>query len=294
MLASTTSRRSPRNPDHQVALPEVSQTAVGVAAIRALESARPDRLFDDGLAAEFVAATGQSLADRTRAAAADANVRRYWEAVQIWVVIRTRFLDDFVVNACTQGCRQVVLLGAGLDARAFRLELPAGVRFFELDLPGVLQFKQQVVDASVAESKSPRLVVPCDLNGDWPAALTAAGFRSDVPSAWIAEGLLVYLTDEENADLFARVGALSAPGSQLALTIPDRDREGSRMARPASVRQLWRSAGIQDPETWLGERGWAAQVFDAAERAAFYGRPHGGGDATPARSSARLVMATRR
>ncbi|MGZ4735604.1 MAG: class I SAM-dependent methyltransferase [Acidimicrobiia bacterium] len=100
-------------PDDEVHLPEVGATAVGIAAFRALESARPDRLFDDPLATQFVAASGWSLSARWAEAVVDDSTRRYFEAVQRWAVVRTRFLDDFVVAACSDGCRQVVLLGAG-------------------------------------------------------------------------------------------------------------------------------------------------------------------------------------
>ncbi len=193
----------------------MSQTAVGVAAIRALESARVDRLFDDRLAAKFVAASGRPLAERRQAAAADGRAPQYWNAIQIWVVIRTRFLDDFLADACAEGCRQVVLLGAGLDARAFRLDLPAGVRFFELDLPGVLEFKQRVVDATGARPNGARSVVPCDLSEDWPTALAAAGYRPEVRSAWIAEGLLVYLRCES----LRRVGAGTRGGVGAAAPV---------------------------------------------------------------------------
>ena len=95
------------------ALPAVSNTAVGVAMIRAAESARPDRLFTDPLAAEFVAAAHWSPSR----VATEARRERFASLVT-WVTVRTRFLDDLVLDGCAHGCRQVVILGAGLDARA--------------------------------------------------------------------------------------------------------------------------------------------------------------------------------
>jgi Leucine carboxyl methyltransferase len=114
--------------DDAADLSGVGWTATGIAAIRALETARPDRLFKDPLAARFVAASGRSLANRQAAAGADERTRRHWSAIQQWVVVRTRFLDELLVRACREGCSQVIVLGAGLDARAFRLHWPAGVR----------------------------------------------------------------------------------------------------------------------------------------------------------------------
>src|SRR5215472_17051279 len=98
----------------------VAATALAVAAVRAEETARPDRLFADPLAVAFVAASGRSPsrppADRRAV------------LLRAWVVARTVFLDNLLASACREGLRQVVLLGAGLDVRAFRLPWPAGVR----------------------------------------------------------------------------------------------------------------------------------------------------------------------
>ena len=113
----------------------VAATALAVAAIRAEETARPDRLFADPLAAAFVAASGWSpsrAADDRRAV-----------LLRAWVVARTVFLDDLLASACREGRRQVVLLGAGLDVRAFRLPWPPGVRCFELDTADVLDHKDR-------------------------------------------------------------------------------------------------------------------------------------------------------
>ena len=89
--------------------------------------------------------------------------------VIMWVRVRTRFLDDLVLDACANGCRQIVTLGAGLDARAFRLDLPAGARLFELDLSEILEFKQRVVGSERHEAACERIVVPTDLTGEWAA-----------------------------------------------------------------------------------------------------------------------------
>jgi methyltransferase (TIGR00027 family) len=134
--------------------------------VRAEETARPDRLFADPLAAAFAAAGGLEPG-------AGPGGRR-GAALRVWVVARTLFLDDLLAEAGQQGCRQVVLLGAGFDARAFRLPWPPGTRCFEVDTPDVLGPKDQVLAAEEAVPGCERLVVPCDLRDDWPAALRAA------------------------------------------------------------------------------------------------------------------------
>src|SRR5262245_54579584 len=117
------------------ALPPVSATALGVATVRAAESDRADPLFADPLAPDFVAAAGWTPPEWTPEQLARV------EPLVAWIRVRTRFLDDLVVDACATGCRQVVILAAGLDARAFRLGLAPDIRLFELDLPEIVAFK---------------------------------------------------------------------------------------------------------------------------------------------------------
>ncbi|MER6798560.1 SAM-dependent methyltransferase, partial [Amycolatopsis mediterranei] len=180
-------------------LPAVSRTAIGVAALRAYESRRPDRLFDDPYAAAFFEA-GRSALPGTSPEGPQAGLGAMFYPQ---VVIRTRFYDDYLLGA---GCAQVVLLAAGLDTRAFRLAWPDGTRLFELDLPEVLAFKDEVLGRHGAEPACARVVVPADLREDWAAALREAGFDPAVPTAWLAEGLLMYLTPEEAERLLTTVG----------------------------------------------------------------------------------------
>ncbi len=164
-----------------MALDGVGGTGLAVAAIRARESARPDRLFDDPLAAAFAELRTAGTAPGGEPAAAAGNEPgepggRHAAALRAWVVARTVFLDEMLNQACADGARQVVLLGAGFDARAFRLPWPPGVRCFELDTPGVLGVKEQVLNAQQARPGCERIPVPCDLRADWPARLAAARF----------------------------------------------------------------------------------------------------------------------
>jgi methyltransferase (TIGR00027 family) len=162
-------------------IPSVGMTAVGVAAIRAAETARPDRLFDDPCAAR---GHGPTHPGRSQAA----------PRIDEWIAVRTRFLDEVATKACSGPCRQVVIVGAGLDARAFRLTWPAGTRLWELDLAEVLAFKELVVQAEEWVPQCERISVEVDLAGDWGQRLEAAGFDVKAPVVWLAEGLLAYLS----------------------------------------------------------------------------------------------------
>ncbi|MEZ0089524.1 class I SAM-dependent methyltransferase [Streptacidiphilus sp. EB129] len=255
-------------------------TAVGVARIRALESARGEAaLFRDPLAAAFATAGGLSLSPRTaetpereRSEAEQAAWRR-WTGVAFSIVVRTRFLDDLLDAATAAGVRQVVLLGAGMDSRAYRLDWPAKTRLFEVDTAEPLEFKESVLRAERAEPACERITVAVDLRDDWPAALLGAGFDPGAATVWIAEGLLIYLPEEAVAVLLGRVGELSAPGSRMGLTLGGRgvlERFSQDRGTPAA---MWVSEMPEDPVGWLAGLGWDAEAFTLRERGAAYGRP---------------------
>jgi methyltransferase (TIGR00027 family) len=248
----------------------VGRTAVGVARVRAHETARPDRLFHDPYAAAFVAALPAEpqlrLSDEQRSVGA---------AFAAHAILRTRFYDDYLLAARTS---QVVLLAAGLDARAFRLAWPPGVHLFEVDLPDVLAVKQSVLDARSAAPHCLRTTIPADLRDDWTDRLVAAGFDPARPTAWLAEGLLIYLTHEAADRLLTDVTELSAPGSQVAFEyttgatadLLDRSRTSGAMAGYSA---LWQGGLTVDATDWLREHGWRPTVFPLTDLAAGYGRP---------------------
>ncbi|NUS91724.1 MAG: class I SAM-dependent methyltransferase, partial [Nocardia sp.] len=192
----------------------VGLTALGVAAFRALESARPEPLIRDEYAELFVRAAGEPhvlevLADPPTLAGAP--------LVPGFMGLRTAFFDDFFRAAGARGIGQAVIVAAGLDARAFRLDWPAGTIVFEIDRPEVLAFKDRVLAAHGAKPRAERRTVAVDLRSDWPAALAAAGYDRGVATAWSAEGLLPYLPGTAQDALFEHITALSPPGSRFAV-----------------------------------------------------------------------------
>jgi len=103
-----------------------------------------------------------------------------------------------------------------LDARAYRLPWPAGTVVYELDQPQVIEFKTTTLAGIGAEPTAIRRTVPIDLRQDWPTALKEAGLDTTAPTAWLAEGLLIYLPPEAQDRLFDDITALSVPGSTIA------------------------------------------------------------------------------
>ncbi|MFF8860356.1 SAM-dependent methyltransferase, partial [Streptomyces althioticus] len=146
----------------------------------------------------------------------DGDDNPLWGRFARYFGLRTRVLDDFVLRSAGAGARQVVLLGAGLDTRAFRLDLPADCVVYEIDRAGVLAFKEQVLAGLSAAPEVKRVPVPVDLREDWAGALTAVGYDPAAPSVWLAEGLLFYLPGPAETHLLDTVDRLTAPGSALA------------------------------------------------------------------------------
>lgn len=199
----------------------VGLTALLVAAARAIETHRHDSLARDVYAEHFVRAAPASAhwpVDLTQVPDGDANP--LWGRFARYFGLRTRVLDDFLLRSAHEGgVRQVVLFGAGLDARAFRLDWPPGCVVYEIDREGVLAFKHQVLGALSATPRAARVPIPIDLRADWAGALTDAGFDLAAPSVWLAEGLLFYLPRTAETYLIDMVDRMSAPGSALAYEV---------------------------------------------------------------------------
>jgi methyltransferase (TIGR00027 family) len=249
----------------------IGATALGVALLRARESSRTNRLFNDPYARAFVdRADPDGSMWNSKGAAAD-----LFELMAEQVAVRTRFLDQALLDAVRGGITQVVLLACGMDSRGFRLPWPAGTIVYEADQPEVLAFKSTVLQEMHAQPRCQRVAVPVDLRTDWPIRLVEAGFDPQKRTAWLAEGIL-YALDPDGADVFLdRITAGSAAGSTLALD-HNEDSELLRAARAAISPELvsmWRGGPSSDLGTWLHQRGWNAEIRDVAQVAAEYRRP---------------------
>jgi methyltransferase (TIGR00027 family) len=183
-------------------------TARWTAAVRAVETGRGDRLFDDPWAAELAGAVGLTWIES-----------RAPDSV-LPLVMRTRYFDDWLQSSVgSKALQQVVLLGAGLDTRAFRLPWPTDAQVFELDRPTILDHKERVLRHAGATPGCERQVVAADLTGDWPVALSGAGHDPERPTTWLLEGILFYLPVEAIVYVLEAVTRLSAPGSHLGFDI---------------------------------------------------------------------------
>jgi methyltransferase (TIGR00027 family) len=199
----------------------VGATATMVAAGRAMASKDARGLINDPFAEPLVRAVGLDLFTKMMDGELDLSAAERvsparLQAITDGMAVRTKFFDDYFIEATEAGVRQAVILASGLDSRAYRLPWPAGTVVYEIDQPQVIEFKTTTLAGLGAEPTATRRTVAIDLRQDWPTALKAAGLDTTVPTAWLAEGLLIYLPPEAQDRLFDNITALSAPGSTVA------------------------------------------------------------------------------
>ncbi len=265
----------------------VGATALGVAAARAAETAGPDPLIRDEFAQTLVSSAGAAWARLTDPDLAwldgDEHGQRAHRLGIDYQAVRTHFFDEYFDDAVRAGIRQVVILAAGLDSRAYRLDWPAGTAVYEIDQPKVLEYKTGILEQHGAAPTASRRPVPIDLRNDWPAALAAAGFDRAQPTAWLAEGLLPYLPSEAQDRLFEMVTALSAPGSQIAVEAFGMNsrsnsqrwlRMRERLGLDVNVEALtFHEPDRTDAVQWLSDHGWHVECVNNREEMARLGRP---------------------
>jgi methyltransferase (TIGR00027 family) len=181
----------------------VGATATMVAGQRVL--GHREGLIDDPYAEPLVRAVGVDFINRIldgEVSFEDVDPSFTARLAAEGMAVRTRFFDRLFVDAAAAGVRQAVILAAGLDARAYRLDWPDGMTVYEVDQPEVIAFKTRTLAGIGAEPRAAHRVVAIDLRENWPKVLRDNGFDSSQPTAWIAEGLLIYLPPEAQDKLF--------------------------------------------------------------------------------------------
>src|SRR5215216_2819477 len=209
----------------------VGATATMVAAARAMAAKADNPLIDDPFAEPLVRAVGVDFFTRlVTGELRPEDLDRDSESVGMQrmtdnMAVRTKFFDEFFLtatgggnpaDATRAGVRQAVILASGLDSRAYRLAWPAGTIVYEIDQPKVLEYKATKLADNDVQPAATLHQVPIDLRNDWPKALRDKGFDPSKPTAWLAEGLLMYLPADAQDRLFALITELSAPGSRIA------------------------------------------------------------------------------
>jgi methyltransferase (TIGR00027 family) len=269
----------------------VGATATGVAVGRALANRASTPLINDPFAEPLVRAVGVDFFTRLASgeldpADVDDNAEFGMKRMGDMMAVRTRYFDDFFIEATNGGIRQAVILASGLDARAYRLSWPDGTTVYEIDQPAVIEFKTKTLTDLGADPTADRRAVAMDLRHDWPTALRGAGLDPTQPTAWSAEGLMPFLPPDAQDALLDNITMLSAAGSQLATeNVPDASRAVPMMAdrmRQATERwrehgfdvemtDLWYAGDRNDVVDYLDRHGWNVAATSAAELAAAHG-----------------------
>jgi methyltransferase (TIGR00027 family) len=249
------------------------RSALVGAANRALETALARPLYRDPFAGHLAGDAGRSLLDAMR--------RASWPGYgatgpEPFLTVMTRFFDDALQQVVAESAiRQVVILNAGLDTRAYRLAWPSAVTLFEVDRSDVFEHMKAVLDRVGARATCRRQVVAAGLHG-WARALSRAGFDARTPAAFLVEGL--QHLDPSAADRLLRdVTAVSSPGSWIGLVLTTEQTRCSAFMTPylQKMESLgfppWRF-GVDDPDAWLATYGWDAVSVVAGAPEASYGR----------------------
>src|SRR5690349_3129917 len=270
----------------------VGVTATMVAAARAMATRADNPLINDPFAEPLVKLVGVDLLSRLASGELDpaelndvhdgaAGSAGAMSRMADNMAVRTKFFDEFFLDATNAGIKQAVILASGLDARPYRLAWPADTVVYEVDQPQVIEFKTRSLADLGAAPTAERRVVAVDLRDDWPTALRNAGFDPSQPTAWSAEGLLGYLPPEAQDRLLDTITELSAPGSRLATESAPNPEPGDQeemKERMQTISERWRAHGFEldmaglvyfgdrnEAAPYLADRGWRLNSASIAE-----------------------------
>jgi methyltransferase (TIGR00027 family) len=251
----------------------VGLTSRWVAANRALETESPNPLYSDPFARELAGEPGFQMMSAARASSDTIDARR----PDPYLSIRTRFFDDSMLGIVRESSiQQVVILAAGMDARGLRLDWPNGLVLFEVDRDEVFEHKEAVLGRLRAKPTCDRRIVRADLADQWTETMVKAGFDSNRPSAFLIEGLLMYLDEPAVSRLFANIQIVASEGSWMGVDLVSKDLLTSpwTAALIDNLKTLgcpW-TFGVGDPEKFLADHGWQGTIVQAGEPAANFGR----------------------
>ena len=261
----------------------VGATALFVAAARAIEANKADPLVVDPYAEIFCRAVGGEWADVLDGKAPENKLMSdFGEHFVNYQAARTKYFDDYFYAAVDAGVRQIVIPASGLDSRAYRLAWPEETVVFELDQPQVLEFKRDVLTRSGEAPTAERREIAVDLREDWPAALRESGFDRSRPSAWVVEGLLVYLPAAAQADLFTGIDGLAVRDSRVA--VDDGKPFSDELHRAARDEERASGGGSQffsliyneqhaPAIDWFTDHGWQGTAIELPDYFRQIGRP---------------------
>jgi methyltransferase (TIGR00027 family) len=235
-----------------------------VAHYRALESQRPDALFRDEGAKALVGSRGPAIAE---------GMKGSFRYTQWSVVIRTVIIDRFIQKLVAEGVDTVINLGAGLDTRPYRLDLPPSVRWVEVDYPSVIEHKERILGTQVPKVRLERVALDLADLGKRRQLFSRLGAESG-KAVVLTEGVVIYLTEDQVASLAADLKAQKSFQFWIAEYFAP---EMYRHFRTQDRAQRLRNAPVQFlPPDWFAffrAHGWAPREVEyLAEQSKRLGR----------------------
>lgn len=240
----------------------VAKTSLLVAAMRAEESKLNEsegRLFLDPYAELLAGAEGLALKEKAIAAVGN----------QPAIAVRTAYIDEKFNNAINAGIKQFVIIAAGMDSRAYRLNFSPDTNVFELDQPEVLKYKSEKLIN--AQSKCQRIEIAVNLIEEWQNKLLVAGFNKNEKTLWNVEGLLMYLNESEVITLIQRINSLASTEDIMLFDIFTRIMLDAPFMKTnleflANLGAPW-LFGTNDPEEFMHKLGWSVKLTQPGEYA---------------------------
>lgn len=223
----------------------VADTALWVATYRADESQRPDALFHDRQAGVLAGERGRRIA-----------ASMPYPAIMAWMLaIRTVAIDRLVLKAISLGVDTVLNLGAGLDTRPYRMELPQSLRWIEIDFPNIIEYKNEKLAGEKPVCRLERIAADLSDIELRRSLFQRIGSESKFVLI-ITEGVIYYLTSDDAAALSRDL--LAVPTFQF--WIQDYRQHGSKMKMPSRMKQVLKDSPMRfDQDEWLSffvAHGW--------------------------------------
>src|SRR3954471_14250545 len=183
-----------------MAITHISDTARWVAYYRAMETARPDAIFRDPFAERLAGPEGKAIVDEMKQ-----GRQMAWA-----LIVRTAVFDELILESIRgKQVDLVVNLAAGLDARPWRMDLPPNLRWVDVDLPGILDYKLEKLSGIQTKCSYEAIRVDLTDAAKRQAVLSQLG-ASATKALIVTEGLLIYLTDQQAGALAADLHAQPA------------------------------------------------------------------------------------
>lgn len=259
---------------------EVDGTALAVAACRAVETSRSDALIRDPFAAKLAEpGAGRFPSSWPEHPEEVSPLDQPALLAAVYIGLRTRFIDDVIVGSPSAQC---VILGAGLDTRAYRMDWPESTTVYELDTPATLAYKERVLAEAGAEPRAQRRSLGVDFRDEgWIGELLGAGFDPAVSTVWVIEGLFPYLDAAAQTAVLRGVAELSSAAATAVIERavpltqgPDLEEKLEAFAAQTgmTIAEILARTSPPDPAELLGAAGWTSESTGVDELQRRYNR----------------------